>query len=457
MKTRRLLKNFILMMLMVAIIAPIAQPLTVQAKRKSYGVGHPADLEHPYNWIDYSDDEVEAQILAEQKEAGSKDDFIVNYYTVREMVLNNEYDHEILSKKYQMMDEFFRYYAQFSDSRPFYDTESRPIVYKIGIIDKIWELDSGSVVFTLTDNPTKRFLIMPGYDYFHFRYLTQPGDKVSLLTTTDRVVYEFDNYDLTRGQDVNYTGYMNYRHPEDMIIDGYFPSSLYKERLEESDIEPESWLQLMLEYVDVEYEEYNGYANYTNVNISPDRIYSIEEYYEMQRLFDAFKKEIRGDMNGMANWSARRDANGFDYDVVDELLICTYGEIREIKTIGNGKVAFTLWAEPTRWYYISGYYDPLHLAEITKPGDDVYVIHTLGKIVYGFNNGTIFGNTLPINNPDFLDKPAYTEDHNHDSKENYFKMYSKMSVTEFWTRVGELPEEDQQKYEELNMPKEIED
>ncbi len=128
-----------------------------------------------------------------------------------------------------MLDEFYRYYAQFDNSRPFFDVESKTIVKKVGIVDKIWNLDDDSVVFTLTDNPTKRFLIMPGYGYFHFRYVTQPGDKVHLLTTTDRIVYEFDNYNLTRGHEVNYWGYIDYRHPEDMVIDGFFSSKLYQD------------------------------------------------------------------------------------------------------------------------------------------------------------------------------------------------------------------------------------
>lgn len=456
MRIRRLLKNFILTLLMVAIMvpvtimAPVTQPLTSYAKsRYSWEESHPADLEHPYNWVDYSDEEVEAQILAEEKEAGSQDDFNVNYYTIREMVLNDEYDPEILSKKYQIMDEFFRSYAQFSDDRPFYDTESRQIVAKVGIIDQIWELDSGSVVFTLTDNPTKRFLIAPGYDYFHFRYVTKPGDKVHLLTTTDRVVYEFDNYDLTRGQEVNYSGYMNYKHPEDMIIDGYFPSKLYQERLEETDIELESWLQLMLEYVDVEYEEYNGYANYLQCNISPDRICSVEEYYEMEKISSATEEELRCDLYGYEDWYARRDSKGFDYDSIEEQLTFTYGEIREIEVNSNGEAVFTLWSDPTRRYYMSKDYDPMHLAEITKPGDEVYVISTHDKIVYGFNNG-IFGDTNPINNPEFLNSDS-------EWKEIYFSDWEHISTTEFWSRVGELPKERQQKYEELGIPKETTD
>lgn len=431
MKTRRLLKKFILMLLMVAIIAPITQPITVYAVIPPHIT---RNKQHPSNRVDYNDNEVEAKILAEQKEAGSKNDFIFNYYTIREMVLNDEYDSEILSKKYQAMDEFFRFYAQFDNDHPFFDTESREIVEKVGIIDKIYELEDGSVVFTLTDNPKKRFLIMQGYDYFHFRYVTKPGDKVRLLTTTDRVVYQFDNYNLTRGYNVNYSGYMNYRHPEDMVKYGYFPSKLYQERLEEKKINVESWLQLMLEYVDTEEEDYNGYADYICGTINPEERLSVDEYLEAQHVFSSTAEYLNNDLEGYQNSTVRKSAEGFDYDSVGENLLFTYGEIREIKTNSNGETVFTLWSEPTRWYYISKYYDPLHLAEITKSGDEVCVFHTDDKIVYGFNNGTIFEDpSVPfINNPNFLDET-----------------YTSISIKEFCNRIGELSEKEQQKYEEL--------
>ena len=303
---------------------------------------------------------------------------------------------------------------------------------------------------------------MPGYDYFHFRYLTEPGDKVHLLTTTDRVVYEFDNYDLTRGQKVNYLGYINYEHPEDMILEGYFPSKLYQERLDKTDIQPESWLQLMLEYVNVEYEQNNGYASNMRTHIFPEDIPStdeeFEEYCKANEYLDESLEELLYERNFGDDRNCRQQADGFDYDSVDGFLISTFGEIREIKVNNNGETLFTLRDEPTRWYYMSRYYDPLHLANITKPGDKVYIISTLEKIVYGFNNQTIFNVGTSINTPNFKNKVAYIKDEDNDinseSKESYFIGWG-FSVKEFWKRVNELSYEEQQKYEKLNIPKTI--
>ena len=436
MKTRKFF-NFILVLLIVTVILPMTQVVTVEAKRREYSDGNPENLEHPYNWVDYSSNDVETDFLKKQKKTGSKNDSTVNYYTIREMVLNNKYDSEILSKKYKMMDKFFRFYAQFNDARPFFDTESKQIVMKVGIVDKIWELDDGSVVFTLTDNPTKRFYIMPGYDYFHFRYVTEPGDKVSLLTTTDRIVYEFDNYNLTRGQEVNYKGYMNYRHPEDMIISGFFPSKLYQERLKRINIHIENWLQLMLEYVDVKEEQYYGYADYMSFsNINSNSIGTVEDYYRMKKSGDSIAEELKLDNYSMQDSNNRRFPNGFDYDSVDDFLLSSYGEIREIKTNNNGETMFTLWENPTRWFYMSKYYDPLYMGNITKPGDEVWVIHTVGKIVYGFNNKTIFGDFKDINNPNFL----------KDSSKK-----TNVNLAKFWRRVNKLPKEKQKKYETLGI------
>ena len=441
MKKRKILKKMLLVFLIIELIIPEE----VNARRRIYSTGRSADLEHPYNWVDYSDDEVEAQILSEQKKRGSKDNFVVNYYTVREMVLNDKYDESILSKKYLMMDEYFRFQEKISNSRPFFKEESEQIVQKIGLIDQIIELDDGSVVFTLQDNPEKRFLIMPGYDYFHLRYVTKSGDKVSLLTTIDRKVYEFENLTISRGQDVNYLGHMNYAHPEDMIIDGYFPSKLYEQRLRERDVHIEPWLNLMLEYVDVEEERYSGYCDYTNINISKKSICSMEEYYRMRNLLDSVSQEFKDDAEAYADTLVRMNSFGFDYDAVNDKLDFTYGEIREIKSNINGETVFTLWEEPTKWYYMSKYYDSLHLGELSEPGDHVYVIHTYDKIVYGFNNNTIFESGSIVNNPYFLNDLL-----NSDDNEYYTE---KLNNSNFWKRVGKLPNTSKVKYEKFKSEK----
>lgn len=441
MRKRKFLKKVIMIFLIIGLI----MPEEANARRRIYSIGHSADLEHPHNWVDYSDDEVEAKILSEQKNRGSKDNFVVNYYTVREMVLNDKYDKSILSKKYQMMDEYFRFHEKASSSRPFFEEESKQIVKKVGLIEQIIELDDGSVVFTLQDNPKKRFLIMPGYDYFHLRYVTKSGDKVSLLTTTDRRVYEFENLTLSRGQEVNYFGHMNYVHPEDMIIDGYFPSKLYEERLRESDVHIEPWLNLMLEYVDVEEERYSGYCNYTDINISKKSICSMEEYYEICNVLDSVSQELIDDAEAYSDAQARMDSFGFDYDAVNEKLDFTFGEIREIKSNNNGETVFTLWEEPTKWYYISKYYDILHLGELSQPGDHVYIIHTYDKIVYGFNNNTIFENGRIVNNPHFLNNLLNLDDN------EYF--IEELNNSKFWKRVKKLPNASKVKYEKFKFKK----
>ena len=94
---------------------------------------------------------------------------------------------------------------------------------------------------------------------------------------------------------------------------------------------------------------------------------------------------------------------------------------------------------------MSKYYDSLHLGELSEPGDHVYVIHTYDKIVYGFNNNTIFESGSIVNNPYFLNDLL-----NSDDNEYYTE---KLNNSNFWKRVGKLPNTSKVKYEKFKSEK----
>ena len=120
MKTRTV-KNFILVLLMVAIILVVTEKLTVYASEDADGSYNSED----YKWTDFRDEWSEEEVLAHQEQAALKDDYNVYYYTIREMVLNDEYDPKILSKKYETMDKYWRFYARLTNDRPFIKAETR--------------------------------------------------------------------------------------------------------------------------------------------------------------------------------------------------------------------------------------------------------------------------------------------------------------------------------------------
>lgn len=292
--------------------------------------------------------ETEEEKLEKLRSAAEADDGGVNYFFYKEMALTTgKYDSELLQKKYESIDAHIRFWAQVDEQKPAYYYESELLTKKIGVVDQILTLESGDVVFTLTDNPAKRFLILPDTDWAYQRYLTKPGDTVYLLTTLDRRVYEFDNLDLTRNQQVSYEGYYNPDHPEDMVQEGFFPSQLYKERIEKYGI-PNDAIKLFLEYVNPEKEEYYGFQTLGDMEYDPNKDErSFDDLTRKMRIMDEANEEIGRESMARGDHYIRTFMKRlYDWSTVEDRLRSKTDYIRTVSYLNDGGLVFIMMKLP---------------------------------------------------------------------------------------------------------------
>ena len=299
--------------------------------------------------------ESEEEKIARLKSEGEADNEVVNYYTIRYMSLTEEYPKELLNKKYQMMDSYIRWLSKLSWNED-YSSEKSLLIYKIGVINTIETLDSGDVVFTLNDNPEKRFLIYAQKDWAYQRFLTKPGDLVHLLTTVDRRVYHFDNWNLTRGQDISYDNF-NPKHPEDVIVEGYFPSVLYKQRIEEYGI-PNDSFKLLNEYTDPWLENYYGEKFITAFSINKNSIIPDEEWMRAWKAMNDSCSEFINENRAAEDWACRDDLSfmGIDVSSIKENIVFRTEYVKTFQILDDGSIEFTTWESPTREYFFSKEY-----------------------------------------------------------------------------------------------------
>ncbi|MBP3254912.1 MAG: hypothetical protein J6M60_00250 [Clostridia bacterium] len=332
---------------------------------------------HPENFgikVTVESAETEAEMLAKLKSEGEENNEVVNYYTIRYMSLTEDYSKEIMDKKYQTMDQYIRWMSKLSWNDDYSNEKSR-LVYKIGIIKTIDTLKSGAVVFTLEDNPSKRFLIDPKNDWAFQRFVSEPGDLVQLVTTTDRRVYHFDNWSLTRGQNISFDDF-NHEHPEDSLIEGFFPSCLYKERIEKYGV-PNEAIGLMIEYTDPWLEDYYGECNRTYFKISSEYAFSDEDWNRYWTTMNSSCDEIINESLKCEDLASRDDLEWKDIDVtnVDGYIIARKEYIREFEISKDGTIEFTTWESPTRSYHFSNEYDSQNFVDVFSENQRVFMYY----------------------------------------------------------------------------------
>lgn len=324
--------------------------------------------------VTIASDETEAEMLARLKSEGEADNEVVNYYTIRYMSLTEDYPKEILDKKYQTMDQYIRWMAKTSWNEDYSNEKSR-LVYKIGVIKTIDTLKSGAVVFTLEDNPSKRFLIDSKNDWAYQRFISEPGDLVQLVTTTDRRVYHFDNWTITRGINISFDDF-DFEHPEDSLMEGFFPSCLYKERIEAYGV-PNEAIGLIIEYTDPWLEDYYGERNRSEFRISSEYAFSEEDWNRCWQTLDSSCDEIINESLACEDWASRDDLAWKDIDVtnVDGYIIARTEYIKEFEISKDGTIEFTTWESPTRSYYFSNEYDSQNFVDVFSENQKVFMYY----------------------------------------------------------------------------------
>ena len=347
-----------------------------------YSTRHPEQFSYSISFVE---NETMEEKLARIKEEGEGDNEIVNYYTIRYMSLTNDYPKELLNKKYRVMDSYIRWMARLSWNED-YSSEKSRLIYKIGVINTIETLESGDVVFTLKDNPEKRFLVVSNNDWAFQTKVTNPGDLVNLVTTTDRRVYHFDNWNLTRGLDISFRKF-NSEHPEDVIAEGFFPSCLYKQRIEEAGISNEA-IDLINEYTDPWLEKYYGEAENVDFQITPDLIISDEEWEKNWRALNSSCDEIFNGSRLNEDWASRDDLGwmGIDVTNVEGNIIARTEYIKNFEILDSG-IRFTTWENPTRPCYFSNEYNAQEYVDLFSKNQKLFIYYNEDtREVYGIRN-----------------------------------------------------------------------